>query len=324
MAQALVKPGIPDAATKPGGMNRQTRGMLCVAIGVSIFTVQDAIVKGLSATYPVHEIVVARSLFALPVLLLITLAEDGGKLRIHRPGLHLVRALFQYAAYTSYYLALAHLPIAEAVALYFTAPFFVASLSVPLLGERVSPRTWIAIAIGFCGVILIARPSTSLFDPTVLLPVLSALTYAISALLTRRLGATESGGIMALSATVVYVFAGVLTALALSGFEVAGEAHSSLRFLLSPWAWPSAVDFGLLAACGLIAAFGFFFLSQGYRLAEANRAAPFEYASLPWGILWGYWFFGNLPDAATILGAVVIVGAGLYTLHRRRDTLRTG
>jgi drug/metabolite transporter (DMT)-like permease len=309
-----------DAAIKPGGMNRQTRGMLCVAVGVSIFTLQDAIVKGLSGTYPVHEIVVVRSLFALPVLLLVTLAEDGGRVRIHRPGLHLVRALFQYTAYTAYYLALAHLPIAETVALYFTAPFFVASLSVPLLGERVGLPTWIAIAVGFCGVVLIARPSTSLFDPTVLLPVLSALTYAISALLTRRLGTTESGGAMALSATVVYVFAGALTALALSGFEVAGDAHSSLHFLLSRWTWPSAVDLGLLSACGLIAAFGFFFLSQGYRLAEANRVAPFEYASLPWGILWGYWFFGNLPDAATLLGAGVIIGAGLYTLQRQRAT----
>ena len=146
----------------------------------------------------------------------------------------------------------------------------------------------------------------------------SALGYAISVLLTRRLGTTESGGAMALSATIVYVFAGLLTALAFSGFEVAGDAHSSLHFLLSPWAWPSPRDVALLGVCGLIAAFGFFFLSQGYRLAEANRAAPFEYASLPWGILWGYWFFGNLPGAATILGAAIIIGAGAYTLQRQK------
>jgi drug/metabolite transporter (DMT)-like permease len=307
-----------DATVAPGGISRQTHGMLCVAAGVSIFSVQDAIVKGLSSLYPVHEIVVVRSFVALPILLLIALAEDRGKLRLHRPGLHLVRGLFLYLSYTSYYLALAHLPIAEAVALYFTAPFFVAALSLPLLGERVRMRSWIAIAVGFCGVLLIARPNTSLFDPTVLLPVLSALAYAIAALLTRRLGTTESGGAMALSATVIYVFAGGLTALALSPIEVAGDAHSSLRFLLNPWLWPSALDAGLLATCGLIAAFGFFFLGQGYRLAEANRAAPFEYAALPWGILWGYWFFGNLPDMATVAGAVVIVGAGLYTLQRRR------
>jgi drug/metabolite transporter (DMT)-like permease len=315
-APALAKPAI-----KPGGMTRQTQGMLCVAAGVSVFSVQDAIVKGLSGTYQVHEIVVVRSLVALPILLLVALAEERGRLRIHRPLLHLVRGLFLYVSYTSYYLALAHLLIAEAVALYFTAPFFVAALSLPLLGERVRPRSWIAIAIGFCGVLLIARPQTSLFDPTVLLPVLSALAYAIAALLTRRLGTTESGGALALSATLIYVVAGGLTALALANVGVGnlelGDAHSSLRFLLNPWVWPSAIDAGLLTVCGLIAAFGFFFLGQGYRLAEANRVAPFEYASLPWGILWGYWFFGNLPSAATILGAAIIIGAGLYTLQRR-------
>jgi drug/metabolite transporter (DMT)-like permease len=316
-APTLVKPAI-----RPGGIDRQTRGMLCVAAGVSVFSIQDAIVKGLSGTYPVHEIVVVRSLVALPILLLVALAEERGRLRIHRPGLHLVRGLFLYVSYTSYYLALAHLPIAEAVALYFTAPFFVAALSLPMLGERVRPRSWIAIAIGFCGVLLVARPAPSLFDPTVLLPVLSALAYAIAALLTRRLGTTESGGALALSATLVYVVAGGLTALALANLEVGSDAHSSLRFLLNPWAWPSAIDAGLLAVCGLIAAFGFFFLGQGYRLAEANRVAPFEYASLPWGILWGYWFFGNLPGAATILGAAVIVGAGIYTLRRQQVVIQ--
>jgi drug/metabolite transporter (DMT)-like permease len=316
MASSMTKPET-TAAIGLGGFNRQTRGMLCVAAGVSVFSIQDAIVKGLSGVYPVHEIVVVRSLIALPILLFAALAEERGKLRIHRPGLHLLRGVFLFVSYTTYYLALAHLPIAETVALYFSSPFFVAALSLPLLGERVALRSWIAITIGFLGVVLIVQPDTSLFDPTVLLPVFSALAYAISALLTRRLGTTESGGAMALTATLVYVVIGGLTALALSHVEVAGEAHSSLRFLLNPWRWPDLLDTGLLAACGLIAAFGFFALSQGYRLAETNRAAPFEYAALPWGILWGYWFFGNFPNLVTLAGAVVIVGAGLYTLQRR-------
>ena len=317
MAPAMAKSGTTNAALTQGGLNRQTRGMLSVAAGVSVFSVQDAIVKGLSGVYPVHEIVVVRSFIALPILLLAALAEERGRLRIHRPGLHLLRGVFLFVSYTTYYLALAHLPIAETVALYFSSPFFVAALSLPLLGERVGMRSWIAITIGFLGVVLIVQPDTSLFDPTVLLPVFSALAYAISALLTRRLGTTESSGAMALTATLLYVVAGGLTALALSHVEVAGDAHSSLRFLLNPWRWPDLVDAGLLAACGLIAAFGFFSLSQGYRLAETNRAAPFEYAALPWGILWGYWFFGNFPNLATLAGAVVIVGAGLYTLQRR-------
>ncbi len=302
-------------------MTRQIRGMLSVALGVSIFSLQDAIVKGLSGTYPVHEIVVLRSLVGLPILIAVARLVDGKTPRLHRLGLHLVRGLALYLSYTSYYLALAHLPIAECVALYFTSPFFVASLSLPMLGERVSIRSWAAIIVGFGGVLIVAQPSPALFDPAVLLPIASALAYAVSAVLTRRLGTTESGSAMAISATAFYVVAGGATALGLSGIEVAGDAHSSLRFLLLAWSWPGATDAGLLAACGLIAAGGFFFLAQGYRLAEANRAAPFEYAALPWGILWGYLFFANLPDVATIAGAVVIIGAGLYTLPRRAETV---
>jgi drug/metabolite transporter (DMT)-like permease len=302
-------------------MTPQIRGMLSVAFGVSIFSLQDAIVKGLSGTYPVHEIVVLRSLVALPVLVAVAFVVDGKAPRLHRLGLHLVRGLALYISYTSYYLALAHLPIAECVALYFTSPFFVASLSLPMLGERVSLRSWAAIIVGFAGVLVVARPSAALFDPAVLLPIASALAYAVSAVLTRRLGATESGGARAISATAIYVVAGGATALGLAGIEVPGDAHQSLRFLLLAWSWPGAADAGLLAGCGLIAAGGFFFLAQGYRLAEANRAAPFEYAALPWGILWGYLFFANLPDLATIAGAIVIIGAGLYTLPRREAPL---
>ena len=122
-------------------MNRLYLGMLSVAAGVSAFSVQDVIVKALSGTYPVHQIVVLRSLVALPVLLGVTLAESGGTLRIHRIGLHLVRGLLLYVSYTTYYLALARLPIADTVALTFTVPFFVTALGIPILGERVKARS---------------------------------------------------------------------------------------------------------------------------------------------------------------------------------------
>ncbi|MBV9521378.1 MAG: DMT family transporter [Alphaproteobacteria bacterium] len=294
--------------------------MLSVAAGVSVFSVQDVIVKMLSGVYPVHEIVVIRSLIALPVLVGVTLIEDGGKLRIHRGRLHVVRGLFLYIAYTAYYLGLASLPIADTVALTFTVPFFVAALAIPILGERADLRSWIAIGIGFLGVLVIARPGAGLLEPAMLLPLVSALTYAISALLARRLGATEGGGAMALMASAVYVVAGAVTALALAGarLDAPADTHRSVRFLLNPWLWPTTLDFGLLAACGIIAAFGFFFLGQGYRLAEANRAAPFEYVALPWGVLWGYLFFGNVPEISIFIGAAIIMSAGLYTLQRER------
>ncbi len=299
-------------------VNERIAGMFSVAAGVSVFSVHDAIVKGLSGVYPFHQIVFIRSLVALPVLLLIALAEGRGRLALHRFRLHLLRGLVMYVAFTAYYLGLARLTMAETVALTFSAPLFIAALSVPILGERVERRSWAAIGAGFLGVLIIVRPGAGLADIAAVLPVMAALAYALSALFARRLGTTESGGAMALSATAVYILASGIMGLALAGIEAPAGAHISVRFLLNPWAWPSARDLGLMAGCGVLAALGFFFLGQGYRLAQANLVAPFEYVALPWAVLWGYLFFGNLPDATTILGAAIVVGSGFYTLQRVR------
>lgn len=311
----------PAAAAVPEGApaNRPLRGILCILAGVSVFSIQDAIIKGLSGDYPVHQIVFVRSLIALPAIaLLVGLLEGLARLRTRRPGLHALRAFAMFASYTTYYLALAAMPIAETVALFFTIPFFIAALSVPLLGERVGPRRWTAIGVGFLGMLIILRPGERLVDPAAALALGAAFTYGLSALLARRLGATDSGGSMAFSAGLFYLLASGALGLAFSGFAPEGDAHRSLRFLLNPWAWPDLRDFALMAACGAVSALGFLLLSQAYRLAPPNLVAPFEYVALPWGILWGYLFFATLPDAATLLGAAVIVGSGLYLLLRER------
>jgi drug/metabolite transporter (DMT)-like permease len=289
--------------------------MISVAAGVSVFTIQDVIVKTLSSVYPVHEIVVLRSVVAFPILVWVTYAEQRGHIKMHRGLLHLARGLILYVSYTCYYLGLARLPMADVIALTFTVPLFVTVLGVAVLGERVRARRWLALGAGFIGVLIILRPGISLFEPAALLPIGSALAYATSAVMARRLGSTESGGAMALTATGAYIVGGALTAALLAGIAPPAGAEESVRFLLNPWLWPSSLDLVLMTLCGCIAAFGFFCLSQGYRLSEAYRAAPCEYAALPWGVLWGYLFFGNTPDAVMILGALIIMGAGLYTLQ---------
>ena len=296
-------------------ISRQTLGMISVAAGVSVFTIQDVIVKTLSSVYPVHQIVVLRSLVAFPILLWVTYAEPRGHIKMHRGLLHAARGVILYVSYTCYYLGLARLPMADVIALTFTVPLFVTMLGVLVLGERVRTRRWVALGAGFIGVLVILRPGVGLFEPAALLPIASAAAYATSAVMARRLGSTESGGAMALTATGAYIVGGALTAALLAGIDPPADGAASIRFLLMPWIWPNTLDLALMVLCGCIAAFGFFCLSQGYRLSEAYRAAPCEYAALPWGVLWGYLFFANTPDAVMILGALIIMGAGLYTLQ---------
>src|SRR5882724_6401860 len=162
-------------------MKRSVLGMLTVAVGVSVFTIQDVIVKALSGVYPVHEIVVLRSLAALPLLAWMTLLEGRERLHRERAGLHILRGLLLFLSYSTYYLAIAQLPLADAVAIYFTVPLFIAALALPVLGERVGVRSWAAIGVGFAGVLIVVRPSGS-SDLAALLPLASAAAYSVSAL----------------------------------------------------------------------------------------------------------------------------------------------
>jgi len=300
-----------------GRVDAPVKGVLSVIAGISVFSIQDVIIKSIGGSYPVHEIVFVRSVVALVPLFVIAYVDGGlAGLRTRRPWGHMLRGCAMLASYTAYYLALIALPLAFAVALFFVAPLLITALSHVLLGEKAQLRRWLAVATGFLGVIVMTRPAGGSIEPAALLVVLAALFYALSAILTRRLGATESGASLAFSATLLYVGVNGLVGLWIGDGALAQQSHPSLEFLLRAWVLPGWRDFGLMAVCGLIAAFGFYFLSQAYRLAQATTVAPFEYVGLPLAALWGYLFWSEIPAGTTVLGVVLIVGSGLYVLHR--------
>lgn len=305
------------SAVAPSRVDAPVKGVLCVIAGISVFSIQDVIIKSISGSYPVHEIVFFRSFVALPLLLVIAHFDGGlAQLRTRRPWAHILRGCAMLGSYTTYYLAIAALPLAMAVALFFVAPLLITALSHFLLGEKAQLRRWLAVATGFVGVLIMTRPASDAIEPAIFLAVLAALFYAISVIATRRLGATESGASLAFTVTLVYFAANGLLGLWLGDGALARDGHPSLEFLLRAWVFPSWRDLALLAACGLIAAFGFYFLSQAYRVAKATSVAPFEYVGLPLAALWGYLFWSEVPDRTTVLGVALIVGSGLYVLHR--------
>jgi S-adenosylmethionine uptake transporter len=304
-----------------GRVDAPVKGVLCVVAGICVFSIQDVIIKSISGAYPVHEIVFVRSLVALAPLLVIAHLDGGlARLRTRRPWVHLLRGGAMLASYTTYYLAIAALPLALAVALFFVAPLMITALSHIVLGEKAHLRRWLAVAVGFAGVVIMTRPGDGAIEPAALFAILAALFYAASVILTRRLGTTENGPSLAFSATLVYLVANALLGLTVGDGALAHSTHPSLEFLLRAWAWPSGLDLALMAFCGLIAGFGFYFLSQAYRLAPAASIAPFEYVGLPLAALWGYLFWNQVPTATTVIGVVLIVGSGLYVL--RRESVR--
>lgn len=320
MARAIERTAVGGPAA---GFDRdqRIRGMVYLTLGIAVFSVQDLILKLLSGEYPLHQAMVIRSLTSLPLLLLLVVFDGGVRsLASPRPGLLIGRGLIMFAAYGSYYLGLAALPIAQSVALYFTAPLFITMLSMVALGETVGPRRWAAVAIGFAGVLIMVRPGSQFFEWASLLPLFAGLAYAVAQVITRKLGAVERATTMTFYGNGVFLMGGAVLAAAFGTAGTASAEHPSLAFLVRGWVWPTTFDFLLMAACGVVAAAGLTLLTQAYRVAPANTVAPFEYSALIWGTLYGWLFWQELPAANTWLGMAVIVGAGLYVLYRERRT----
>lgn len=292
------------------------RGIACLVAGIAVFSMQDLILKLLSGGYPLHEAMVLRSLTALPFLLILVHRDGGlgGLLSPRWPWLCL-RGAIMFSAYTCYYLALAALPMATTAALYFAAPLFITVLSIVILGETVRPLRWLAVCLGFVGVIVMVRPGSALFDWAALLAVISGMTYGLSMVAARKLGAEHSASVMAFYVNGVFLLAACGLALVFGSGHFTDEAHKSLGFLMRGWSVPTRFDLFLMMACGPIAAVGLTLLTQAYRIAEANTIAPFEYTALVWSVIYGWTFWRDWPDTTGWIGIAIIVAAGLMVLY---------
>ncbi|MEI6098818.1 MAG: DMT family transporter [Alphaproteobacteria bacterium] len=305
---------------------RNLPAILCLVAGIAIFSVQDLILKLLSGDYPLYQAMILRSLVAMPCMALLAVWFDGTWRSLITPNwlALLGRGMLNFLAYTAYYLALAALPMATTVALYFTAPLFITVLSVVLLGEKVSASRWVALLLGLVGVVIMVRPGGALFDWAALLPIFCGFAYALSMILARTMGARDSAAAMAFWGNNAFLVASLALALAFGGGGSADLMHPSLAFLTRGWATPGLIDALLMASCGLIAAVGLTLLTQAYRIGQSSVVAPFEFSFAFWGVLWGWLFWGVLPDAQGWTGIVILIAAGVYVVSKAEPEANKG
>lgn len=316
--------------------HRPLPGILCLVLGTAIFSLQDVVIKLMSGVgYPLSEVLTLRGLVACVPLGLLLHFGGGGLTALFSPRWKILtfRAALLLVSYTTYYLAIANLPLAVAVALFFAAPLFVVLLSGPMLGENVHKTQIAAIMVGFVGVLMICFGPTLLsadalnthadtidylLKPAALFALASPLFYGIAAVMARQLAQTESGAVMASYQNLVFLLGALIMALITNWGDLsAGLNDNSLIFLLRPWVMPSLIDFLMMAATGLIGATGSFLLTQAYRLAEANIVTPFEYVAILFGTLFGWLFWNEVPSMTTFAGIALIISAGLYVLSAK-------
>jgi drug/metabolite transporter (DMT)-like permease len=278
-----------------------TRGTLAgiglMLTGIALFSINDALGKWLLATYSVGELLLVRSATAL--ILLAPFVHRAGIPAFRyapRPALQLVRIVLSTLEVAMFFWAVSYLPLADTVTFYLAGPIYVTALSVLLLGERVGWRRWSAVLVGFAGVLLALRPSAASLTLPAIVALTGSIFFALLMIATRLLRETSN--------TVL----------------VGGQIVGTLIFgaVLAPVGWitPSPRDFMLLSLFGVISMMALACVNHSLKLAAASVVVPYQYTLIVWAIVLGYAVFGDVPDLFTLIGAAIIVAAGLYIFWR--------
>lgn len=269
-----------------------------VVISTVLFSILWCFVKDMSARYPVAEVTFFRNLFGLvPVVVLVITNGGASLLRVHKFGGHVWRSVIGVAGMALGFLSYHLMPLADAVAISFTAPLLVTALSVPLLKEKVGIHRWSAVLIGFGGVLVIVQPGSGMFNLGALVALGAAFAGALAMITIRQLNRTDK------PITIVFYFtllSTLFTAL-------------PLPFV---WVWPTAKDWGLLLLMGLSGGSGQYFMTRAFGLAPAAVVSPFNYVSLIWASLFAWVLWDEVPKLHVFAGAAIVIASGLYILYR--------
>ena len=274
-------------------------GMASMLIGVASFSLMDAALKLLTAHYPSAQVAALRGLAALPVVFMWVLYAGGAQqlLRVRWP-LHLIRGVLSVFMMITFAFALKELSLAKTYALFFVAPLLIAVFSIFMLGERVHRAQWLAIAIGFGGVLIVLRPDAGTgFGWAGTLAVLTtAVCYALSSVLVKIIGRTDSTPAMVFWMTCMLAIGA--TTLALPGWQPIHEEH-----------------YLLILGIAITGAIGQWGITEAFKRAPAASVAPLEYSGLAWVIMIDFAVWSVVPSWRTLVGAAVIIGSGLYLLR---------
>jgi drug/metabolite transporter (DMT)-like permease len=273
-------------------------GITWFQVAILCFAVMDAAIKYLTADFGTWQIMFFRGFFSLvPIAVLVARSGGVGTLRSRRPLSHVGRALVGIVAAFCFFYAYSLMPLADAYAIGFAGPLFMTALSVPVLGEKVGWRRWLAVLVGFTGVLVMLRPGQGVLSLEALVPLAAAAFYALTMLYVRILARTES------NAAITFYF--VVTMSAVAAIAMIPEWRTP-----QGWQWPLLIMVGVIGGVAQIA------FTQAFRLTSPSLLAPFEYTAMIWAVLFGFVLFGDIPDKAIWIGGGIVVAAGLYIIHR--------
>jgi len=309
MTDPAPRAGPPPTAADPvpsRPADNIPRGIACLVASTTLFSTVNVAAKWLSETYPVGQIAFFRCFGAVvPCLVIVWMRGGVLSLRTSHLGLHGMRTLFGFVSLTTAFLSFSMMPLGDATAIGYAGPLFVTALSVPLLGDKVGVHRWSAVIVGFLGVLLMAHPSGNVSAQGAAIALANAFFYALSMISVRQLGATETASAMLFYHTVFSTLFG-------------------LMLLPFGWVTPDLPGLALLLGIGLIGGASQWLVIHAFRQAPPSSLSPFAYVGLIWALFWGWVVWGEWPTLWLLSGAAIVVGSGLYILHREITLKRLG
>ncbi|MEH6631665.1 MAG: DMT family transporter [Halopseudomonas aestusnigri] len=289
-----------------------------LAIGAIVFTVfalslGDALIKLTSSNFVIWQIFVLRSVITIPVLLIVMRIQLGAGWQWPvQFGWTVFRSLLLVCMWISYYLALPHLQLSVAAAAYYTLPIFITLFSACFVGTSISRFGWVAVFLGFLGVLLILKPSSGDFNWYALLPLASAMLYAVAMILTRTKCSAEHPLILSLALNVAFVMVGGGATILINLFA-SSEGDS---FLLAPWAVMGVTEWGVMGLLATAIFIGSIGAAIAYQNGPSSMVGTFDFAYVGFAVLWGIFFFSEIPDLTSIFGMGLIVCAGVLSIRQ--------
>jgi drug/metabolite transporter (DMT)-like permease len=274
-------------------------GIALMLLSIFMFSFGDAMGKFMVATYSVGQLLFLRACAALLVLSPLIWRQRAEFIRLERPWLQLLRVTLSTLEVAAFFLATVYLPLADVITYYLAGPIFVTALSAILLGEQVGWRRWTAILIGFCGVLIALRPSAQTVSLPALIALGGSLSFALLMLITRSLRDTPD--------------------IVMASSQFAGTFLLGVGLSVFNWVPPTAGSLVLFALAGCTSVAALLCVNRSLKLAPASVVVPYQYSMIVWAVIFGFVVFGDVPSVATIVGAAIIIGAGLYIFLRERD-----
>lgn len=298
-------------------MSHDRLGIILIMVGMSLFSIQDLMIKLLAEEGSLLQIFVLRSFIGgMVILAYLYLSGRPIKLSTGYPLLTLIRSTFFFIGFMSFYISLSLMPLAEATAIFFISPLFITLLSWFFLKYQVGLYRIVAIIIGFIGTALIVKPSTTNFEWAYLLPIVSALTYAISMMIAKHTRDKDTVFQQTIHMYLGSMFYGLLMLLVVNWFGLSFDGVKGLEYVFRAWSFTDATILLAIMTVSVVGTIGVLCLISAYRIAQPPIIAPFEYSLLVVSIIMGYVAFGEVPDGYSIVGMIMIVMCGMVIFIR--------